>query len=610
MSDPRSQHLDTLARMNSVRDVLHQRWNRLANLRLLAFAIALALGIVALTRGSWLVAGLAAIGFMVFAIVAARHGQVGRARRDAGIRVDLAADRIARIDRNWTAIRERPFPQPDADHQYAGDLDIVGTGSLLHLLDTTETTFGHATLGSWLLEPADPATIVARQAAVRDLAAHPELLAEIALQGRLAAEHRTNTDAFLEWVEATPWLPSNAWALWSARVLTALIALGFVSLMLDLIVAWQWVLLLVIAGLVHQFTKPAVVSRLHGAASTPKGLLVFADLLTTLDEASFSAPLLVGLQFRLRTADGHHAPESLHTLARLSRWWIPSGSMAHFPLQLVTLWDIHLLNRFERWQGQAGLRARDWLTVAGEFEALAALATFAHDHPDFAYPSVSADHETVAGSALGHPLIPDDRRVANDAALAPRGKTLLVTGSNMSGKSTLLRAVGINVVLAQAGAPVCATRFEMPPVTLWTSMRVRDSLNEGVSYFMAELLRLKSVVVATRTASQDGQAVCYLLDEILHGTNTAERQIAARRIVRELVDLGAIGAVSTHDLTLAEGSELAGVVVPVHFTETFTRTPDGPVMTFDYRLRPGIATSTNALALMEVIGLFPAEPVR
>jgi DNA mismatch repair ATPase MutS len=210
-------------------------------------------------------------------------------------------------------------------------------------------------------------------------------------------------------------------------------------------------------------------------------------------------------------------------------------------------------------------------------------------------------------SDLGHPLLPPGGRVGNDVTVGPPGSFLLVTGSNMSGKSTLLRAIGLNIVLAQAGGPVCAAALRMPPIALATSMRISDSLEYGVSYFLAELRRLKDVVDDAQAARSAGARLpFFLLDEILHGTNTHERQIAARRIIRHLLALEATGVVSTHDLTLGDAPDLKTVSQQVHFTEDFSRGPDGPAMHFDYRLRPGIATSTNALKLMEIVGL-PVE---
>jgi DNA mismatch repair ATPase MutS len=201
-------------------------------------------------------------------------------------------------------------------------------------------------------------------------------------------------------------------------------------------------------------------------------------------------------------------------------------------------------------------------------------------------------------------MLPPATRVDNDVAVGPPGTVLLVTGSNMSGKSTLLRAIGLNTVLALAGGPVCARALRMPVVDLRTSIHIEDSLVRGVSFFMAQLQRMKEIVsAADASSSSNGIRVLYLLDEILQGTNTAERRIAATRVIRHLIDRGAIGAVTTHDLEIATDPALIAAADPVHFTETVEGAGGGATMSFDYLLRPGVATSTNALKLMEIVGL-------
>jgi DNA mismatch repair ATPase MutS len=208
---------------------------------------------------------------------------------------------------------------------------------------------------------------------------------------------------------------------------------------------------------------------------------------------------------------------------------------------------------------------------------------------------------------LGHPLLSDAERVGNDVAVGPPGTFLLVTGSNMSGKSTLLRSLGVNVVLAQAGGPVAARSLSLPPVTLGTSILVEDSLASGVSFFLAELQRIRSIVDQAETARQEGRTLLYLLDEILRGTNSAERQIAVREILLRLLAAGAIGAISTHDLALADLPELAQVAHTVHFRESFEDREGETAMTFDYRLREGVAPTTNALKLLAMVGLGPGQ---
>jgi DNA mismatch repair ATPase MutS len=274
--------------------------------------------------------------------------------------------------------------------------------------------------------------------------------------------------------------------------------------------------------------------------------------------------------------------------------------------QVLLLWDFHVLAALERWRSRSGSHAREWLKGLGEVEALSALAGLAHDNPEWSFPEMCPEQLAgIVGTDVGHPLLRGDKRVVNDIELGPARTFLLVTGSNMSGKSTLLRAIGLNVVMAQAGGVVCASRFRMPTVRLFTSMRIRDSIEHGVSYFMAGLVRLRSIVTAARAHSVDDGAFLYLLDEVLQGTNSAERHVAVCRIVGELISLDTLGAVTTHDLALADAEELKQACRPVHFTETIEVGGDGAAagMSFDYRLRPGVATSTNALRLLELMGI-------
>jgi DNA mismatch repair ATPase MutS len=263
----------------------------------------------------------------------------------------------------------------------------------------------------------------------------------------------------------------------------------------------------------------------------------------------------------------------------------------------LLLWDIHWVVALERWRIRAGKHVRPWLEAVGDTEALASLAGFAFDEPGYTFPEI--DHEPrFESTALGHPLIATGKRVSNDVALKGPGTALVITGSNMSGKSTLLRAIGVNAVLALAGAPVCARRLVLGPVRVAASMRVRDSLSEGVSRFYAEVRKLKAVLERARASRVP--AALFLLDEVLHGTNSRERIIGARAILRELVRCGALGAISTHDLALGEiEPDLAGDAVNVHFEEQVA----GDTMTFDYVLRPGVVKSSNALRIMQMVGI-------
>jgi DNA mismatch repair ATPase MutS len=266
--------------------------------------------------------------------------------------------------------------------------------------------------------------------------------------------------------------------------------------------------------------------------------------------------------------------------------------------------DFHVLAGMERWQRRHGSAVRRWLEAVVWTESISSLATLAHDNPHWCLPAVEQfpDKKLVA-QQLGHPLIADKHRVPNDVELGPEGTFVLVTGSNMSGKSTLLRTVGLNVILAQAGAPVCARELRMPPMTLATSMRTRDSLADGVSFFLAELRRLKQIVDESRSSQKNSQLFLYLLDEILQGTNSAERHIAVSRIIGHLIAQDSIGMVSTHDLELAQSPILTSACRTVHFRESFTSRDGEEQMIFNYVLRSGLAPTTNALKLLKYVGL-------
>ena len=591
------------------RDTLARESNRISNVRLLVFTTAVACSGWALWSET-VVIGVAAMLLLAgFVLLVIRHRRLDRARRRAEGLHGINAEAHKRLDRAWASLPLRHTVSADSSHPYATDLDLFGRASLFQLLESVVTRMGERVLSHWLLAPAPPATVRERQVGVAELAPLIELRQELAWRGRPFAEAGPDPDPFLDWAESDPWLTRRRGLLWAARINPPLLWLALAAELVGVTPVPIWPLFVGINLLLGWALVGPSARTLARVAAVEGHLGAYANALELLASASFDAPVLRRLQARLN-ADGLAAPAQIRRLQRLTALAFPSSSMLYAAVQVVTLWDIHVLAALERWQAAVGPRARDWLTVLGEAEAITALAVLAHDHPDWAFPVFDPAADAIEASGLGHPLLSTAARVVNDVTIGPPGTFLLVTGSNMSGKSTLLRAVGVNVVLAGAGGPVCAARLRLPPVRLWTSMRIQDSLERGVSFFMAELERLKQVVDASRANGRVGAEaelrLLYLLDEILQGTNSAERQVAARRIIRRLIDEGAIGAVSTHDLALADAGPLAPAGQAVHFTEQVSDDGGGPRMSFDYKLRPGIATTTNALRLMELVGL-PSE---
>ena len=581
------------------RDAITIRWNQISNLRLILAVLAIGFGFWWLRTGA-AVWGLVAAAFaLAFFAVLVWHRQLGARQADAAIRVHLRKHAIARIHRDWRSLPEPLAHDVPLDHPYARDLDLVGHGSLQQLIDSTQTPAGRETLFRWLSEGASEAEIHARQQVARDFAGSEQWREDLAAAGARAGDPSGDVEVLLAWIESAGTKRIGA---------RHLIALGFAAGTVTVGVLYvigfapfAWLLPFFVANAILTFTAPDS-GQLAQINSHQRSLSRYRAVLPFAEAAPGASAETERLRGRLVAADGT-ASHQLASLDRALAFVIPSGTIIWFPLQLAVNWDLLVEAWLRRLAAAIGPNLRGWIAVIGEIEALAALGDTAAMNPDWSWPDVVADADAFTSTGLAHPLIPVNRRVANDVTVGPGGTVLIVTGSNMAGKSTLLRAVGLNAVLARAGGPVCAAGLRMPNYAVWSSVRIQDSLEEGVSLYMAELLRLKQIVDAARSGP-----ILYLLDEILHGTNTTERRIAARSVIRQLVQTGSIGVVSTHDLELVDGG-LAGAAVLVHLVDEVVDGPNGPEMVFDYRLRPGLAPSSNALRLLNLVGLGEGSPV-
>ncbi|MHB1193501.1 MAG: MutS-related protein [Longimicrobiales bacterium] len=588
---------------------LRSRSARLSTVRVATFlAGAAALLVVDVAEGpAALLAGVAAA-----VLAAAFAGEVAAHRRvRSGIRWEeafraLGLEGTLRLERRWGELAaalpaaEARVEAAHADHPYARDLDVLGEASLARLAGPVTSERGRARLRSWLLAPAAPEEVSRRQQAIRELAPVRQLRHALAAHGRLhGAADPPGTELFLAWAEGVPWLLARpglrAAAVALPAVLLALLVADFAFALPPL-----WL----VPALAHAELMRRHWRRLNADFSMAEDgaalLDAYVPQLRLLEGEKPAAPMLAELAGGLGTGDAS-ASASLHRLSRLLDTVESRRNLLYGPLAAVLLLDFHLAWRLDRWRAASGTAVRSWLEALGTWEAISALATLAHDHPDWSFPD-PAEEPALRASALGHPLLRPDSCVRNDVTVGPPGTFLLVTGSNMSGKSTLLRALGANAVLAGAGAPVCAAALSMPRVRVRTSMRVDDSLAEGVSLFMAELLRIRGIVGDADEPGAEGR-VLFLLDEVFHGTNTAERRVAARAVIRHLLARDALGAVSTHDLTLAKAPDLEGAAVPVHFRESMAQEGGETSLTFDYLLRPGVATTRNALRLLDAVGL-------
>jgi len=552
----------------------------------------------------WAGAGFWLLAFL--AVLSPHERIVQRQRRNRELR-RINEEGILRLAREWKHLPLPNLPEPEEGARaMARDLNLFGRASLAQLLGTLHSPPGKGVLVDWLLHPALPEEIVDRQAAVGELAPEIDLRQQIEVGVRPMEKSPPDLEPFLGWAESEPWLLKRPSQINLARFLGIATPAALLLWAGTTFPIGVFIFLVFLNIQMGYRLRRQTLDVFDKVQAREDDFQRYADALERIASRPWAADDLQRITggLSLEGQAAHRWMSLLHNRVELTN--VRHSALLHLLLQSVLCWDVQVLALLEGWQRTAGPHVRGWLAAMGRFESLSALASLRFENPGWTFPRVADGEPSYAAQALGHPLIRDGQRVANDVTLGPAGSFLLVTGSNMSGKSTLLRAIGLNAVLAQAGGPVCAESLRMPPLTLGTSILVEDSLAEGVSFFMAELQRIRGIVKEADRARAAGRALLYLLDEVLRGTNSYERQVAVRRVILHLLKEGALGAVSTHDLQLAEVPEIAAACVPVHFRETL-HPGENPPMTFDYVMHPGVATTVNALKLMELVGLGAEE---
>ncbi len=571
---------------------LEKQEARIADVRLVVFLALPVLAWLAFVSqkitGWWLVLPLVAFGVLI-----GLHERSRRAIRRASRAALFYQKGLARLDDCWAGTGEPGTRFLDPEHPYSADLDLFGPGSLYERLCTARTPAGQAQLASWLLAPATPEEIHARHQAVDEVRPRLDLREELDLLGD---DVRTgiDPDALASWGRAPRSIPQTfprVLAIGLATVASATLLLWCVTPLGRL----PFLATLCLEIAFFMLMRPRVHEVLAGVDLRTHDLVLLAALLEKLEREPFQSPALQALESALRVG-GRPASEQIAQLAKLVRRlsWMKNQFFA--PIGLLLLRPIQWAFAIDAWRGRSGPAIGGWLAAVGAFEALSSLGCYAFENPSNPFPELVVDETCFEAEALGHPLIPDRACIRNDFALGGERRIALVSGSNMSGKSTLLRAVGINTVLALAGAPVCAKKLRISPLAIGATLRIQDSLQAGRSRFYAEITRIRQIV----DLSNGPLALLFLLDEILHGTNSHDRRIGAESIVRGLIERGAIGLVTTHDLALTDFADgLAPRAINVHFEDHF----ENGTMRFDYVMRPGVVRKSNALALMRAVGL-------
>jgi hypothetical protein len=588
-----AEQLDKLQRAQAA-DQRVERQLGFAKLAVAFLTVAAAIVLLYYVKFLWLL--LVAAG--VFAWLAVLHENRLRRIRQRARAIEFHARGIARVEDRWAGTGETGDRFLDPAHPYARDLDIFGPASLFELLCTARTRAGEEKLAAWLLAAAPVDEVVARHGAIRDLNARLNLREELFCVGE-TVRAGVRPDLLAEWGKRKPMLNTSR-----IRITTTLLGILWIAG----VVAWGvWGMGTV--ALAISALNLAWAHRIHArwdesadAIEEAAGDLdVLAGILNLIDRGQFSAPRLQRIQARLKR-EGFVPSDEIVKLDRIVGYLESRRNPAMRLLDVLIFWSAQCLFLAESWQQEYGPHIRGWLDEVGEFEALTALAGYAFEHPDDVLPEFVARGPLFEANEITHPLLPARLAVRNDVKLGDALQLMVLSGPNMAGKSTFIRCLGVNAVLAQCGAPVRAHSLKMSPLSVAASICVLDSLSGGTSRFYAEIRRLK----VAEDLSAGPVPVFFLMDELLSGTNSHDRLEGTKLVVQSLMDRGAIGIVSTHDLALAEiPAAMNGRAVNCHFED---RIEDGKLI-FNYKLKPGVVKTSNALELMRSIGLGAASEV-
>jgi hypothetical protein len=587
-------------RLNALRleQAAEQRQERLFGYAKLAVAFITILSAVVLlnyARFLWLLL-VPATGFVCMAVLHEKRLQKIRLRQRSIVFYERG---LARVQDRWAGTGETGDRFLDPAHPYARDLDLFGKASLFELLCTARTRAGEERLAAWLLWAARPEEILARHGAIRDLYERTELREGLFCLGE-TVRAGVHPEALVKWGEQNTVLKSTA-----IRVTCTVLGLLWIAS----VVAWAaWgsgTIALAISALNLAWAH-RIHARWDAAADAIEAathdLDTLAGVLRLIDHGEFSASKLEEIQSRLRHANCVPS-EAIRKLDRIVGYLESRRNPAMRLLDVLTFWSAQCVFLAEKWQQEFGPHIREWLEAVGEFEALTAFAGYAYEHPGDVLPELVEHGPLFEATGMTHPLLPAAQAIRNDVKLGNGLQLMVLSGPNMAGKSTFIRSLGVNTILAQSGAPVRASRLRMSPLAVAASICILDSLSGGTSRFYAEIHRLK---IAEELA-MGPVPVLFLLDELLSGTNSHDRLEGTKLIVRSLTDHGAIGIVSTHDLALAEiPATMDGRAVNCHFED---RLENGKLI-FDYKLKPGVVKTSNALELMRSIGLGEMQQVR
>ena len=576
---------------------LKKNISQISYLRLAAFVIGLFVSVYTYAIQQQVISAVVTllwIGLFIYLVKLHEKAIQRKNFTDALVKINERA--IDRIEDNWNKFQDNGEEFGQEEHPYSGDLDIVGHNSLFQWINSSATYFGRLRLKDYLLKPLKSKDqIKERQEAVKELAKEIEIRQRVNAEAMLISGQSTNPEDLIKWAER----PQKEGGSLAEKLITNLLTLAFFTIIFLAIFtetvtykAFLAVTALNLAVLYLGNKKGGpILDTIHQYKT---GIRTYENIIRAIEEGNFSSQSLKKIQRKLYTKENKKASELISELKAISNLISDRRNMAYIIINIAFMWDFRCITMLSKWKSKNGKYLKSWLEVIGEFEALSSFANIAFENESWCFPDLHEEGMILKAENLGHPLL-GQRRVCNNITIKDKGSVLLITGSNMSGKSTFLRTVGINLVMSYCGAPVCASSFTASIMNVYSCMRVSDNLEKSISSFYAEILRIKMIV----NASKGNNKIFFLLDEIFKGTNSIDRHLGASMLIKQLSKSGASGMVSTHDLELGDLEKEMAKLSNYHFQEHY----ENGDLRFDYKLRRGISTTRNAMHIIKMAGI-------
>ena len=541
---------------------------------------------------------LSLVSFIYLVVV---HRKYRNMNKYIGILMHINTSALKRLSGEWIEFNDKGNEFIDGNHRYSSDLDIFGQGSLFQWINCSNTYMGRESLAK-ILTQSYPETYFCKESITKRQEAIKELAGKLWWRQKLQAEVMSiikqdkDKTELLKWTNSENNISSKSWVIFILRLLPIVtITTIILGNLLDIIPKYISLLFLCIQSILILINSKNANIESNLAYKYQKSIKAYEKILNHFEKGRFSSSYIKALKVKLINNNGLSVVKQLKRLETIVDNILNRNNIYFLPINVILLWDYQCMISLDKWKRQNGILVGIWMDVIGEIEALSSLSNIQHDYPEWTTPIITEKSSVFEGKSVGHPLI-TNKQVCNDISIAEPSRILLITGSNMSGKSTLLRTIGINLVLAYSGAPVCAKYMKTSVMSIYTCMRTSDNLEKGISSFYGELLRIKNII----SKSKKDKQIFFLLDEIFKGTNSYDRHIGAKMLINQLYNNNAVGLVSTHDLELGDlEKESRGNIKNYHFQEHYKNNK----IYFDYKLREGVSTTRNALYLIRMAGI-------